>query len=196
MKTSVKLLYMAALFVVAGPASAAVYVPGDPEFRISTEPGKTIFNSPVINGVIGVLPSAAGTFTDDFEFIIPQNGIGSGSVTTTANLTTSSNYIKFLSVFFNGGAVPISVTTPASGGVMQTAGLTNVPIMEGMLNTIAVTYTTLGAGSYGGQLTFNAAAVPETATWAMFLMGFGIVGFAQRRKDRLRANYAAMRVAV
>ena len=56
-------------------------------------------------------------------------------------------------------------------------------------------------GSYGdnlGALTVNvnlpaAAAVPETATWGMMILGMGAVGFAMRRRQRVatRVSYAA-----
>lgn len=44
-----------------------------------------------------------------------------------------------------------------------------------------------GPGSYNGSLSFAAAAaptapVPEPATWAMMLVGFGAVGFGMRRR--------------
>jgi hypothetical protein len=44
-----------------------------------------------------------------------------------------------------------------------------------------------GAGQTGisdSFLTFAPAAVPEPATWAMMLMGFGAIGFAMRRSQR------------
>lgn len=40
------------------------------------------------------------------------------------------------------------------------------------------------AGSYSGSVT--SPAVPEPATWAMMILGFGAVGFAMRRKTVLR----------
>jgi hypothetical protein len=39
-------------------------------------------------------------------------------------------------------------------------------------------------GSYQGGLTFNASAVPEPATWAMMLVGFGAIGAAARSRRR------------
>ena len=46
--------------------------------------------------------------------------------------------------------------------------------------------------SIGGTLTPAVAAVPEPATWAMMLIGFGGLGFAMRRRPKtgLRVRYA------
>ncbi|MEG3122657.1 PEPxxWA-CTERM sorting domain-containing protein [Sphingomonas sp. GB1N7] len=35
-----------------------------------------------------------------------------------------------------------------------------------------------------------ASAVPETATWAMMIAGFGMIGFAMRRRSNVRVSYA------
>jgi hypothetical protein len=55
----------------------------------------------------------------------------------------------------------------------------------------AVGSTELSGGTFGGTLTF--AAVPEPATWALLILGFGLVGGALRRKERqtrVRYNFA------
>ena len=45
--------------------------------------------------------------------------------------------------------------------------------------------TFLGNTSEAGTVTISAVgAVPEPATWAMMLLGFGVVGFALRRRRR------------
>lgn len=45
-------------------------------------------------------------------------------------------------------------------------------------------------GSPAAQLTFSstAAPVPEPATWAMLLLGFGMVGFAMRKRSNVRTT--------
>lgn len=46
---------------------------------------------------------------------------------------------------------------------------------------------------YGLQTTFDfspASAVPEPATWAMMIGGFGIVGMAMRRRRRMTVSYS------
>ena len=167
--------------IFSTPAAAAVFLPGSANFIVSIPAGYTVSNAPYINATIGNTPTAAGTYTDDFEFTITQVGMGTGAIVTTSLSTMSSNYIDFLSVKFNGVAIPITTTTNPI--VVQTATTGGVPIMNGFLNDLQVTYTTNGAGAYGGQLTFEAGSVPEAATWATFILGFAVIGMGLRRKQ-------------
>jgi hypothetical protein len=177
MRTSIAILGMISAAAFAVPASATVYIPGSPQFTVTPCCSQTVFTAPSIAGTIAVTTTTAGTFTDDFRFIIPQNGVGSGSVITTSTSTGSSNHINILSVTFDGNIVP-----GIYGGnqLVQFAALTGVPITAFATNDLIITYHTNGSGTYGGNLTFD--AVPEPATWATFLLGFGFLGMALRRK--------------
>lgn len=179
MKINLAMLAAISTLAVAVPASATttVYIPGSPQFTVTPQ-GGTIFTAPSIVGNIQLIPPGAGTFTADFRFTIPQNGLGSGNVTTSFNLVGGINYIKFLSVTFDGMIVPI---TMSNGGLTSTASLSNVTILKNIQNDLIVTYFAQQYGTIGGTLTFD-TAVPEPATWATFLLGFGIIGFALRRK--------------
>ena len=44
--------------------------------------------------------------------------------------------------------------------------------------------------SWSVQLTGNTGAVPEPATWAMMIAGFGMVGGAMRRRSKVTVSYA------
>ena len=99
-----------------------------------------------------------------------------------------------LSVVVNGLAANLTLED-ANGNVCPTRGvgtcganetwsLNNVPITFGVLNSIDVTGLSRGNGSYGGNATFI-PAVPEPATWAMLLVGFGAIGFSMRRRRAL-----------
>ena len=41
-----------------------------------------------------------------------------------------------------------------------------------------------------GTITQRAAAVPEPATWAMFIGGFGLIGSAMRRRQKVAVTFA------
>lgn len=69
----------------------------------------------------------------------------------------------------------------------QQAAIDDVASYPGSDFKFTGTYT-LGADTGSG--TFNISAVPEPATWAMFLLGFGAIGFAMRRKPASSATAA------
>lgn len=168
-----------------------------PNSVVHPTPGQTatFFASGVsgpISATFGDTGIKAGMFTDNFEFTIAQNGIGSGSVTTSVSVNGvhGSLDLDFLSVMVNGLAAT-AVYRDAAGnvctnynvgtcGATETFAINNVPIVANVLNTISITGISRGNGSYGGQATFT-PSVPEPSTWAMMLVGFGAVGFGMRR---------------
>ena len=150
-----------------------------------------IFSGP-ISATYGRSGLTAGTFTDNFFFTIPQNGLGSGSITSIlAGLSGSATDLDFLSVSFDNGSGPVSVPT-SNLGFQETGGIANVPITTGIQNILSITYLSRGEGSYGGNLSFVPSAVPEPGTWLMMLMGFGGLGMVIRRRRRQtsRVSYA------
>jgi hypothetical protein len=167
-----------AAFAIAPAASATVYmVNATPFFTATPGPDGTFAGAFKITGI------AAGAFSDSFTFTLPANGLGSGTVTTSASVVGSPNDLDFTSVFVNGIAAPITLLDPA--GLGEVAFKNQVPIVAGMLNTITVSGFSRGGGAYGGQLSFiPTAMVPEPATWAMMLVGFGLMSVAMRYRRR------------
>lgn len=151
-------------------------------FNISTTPPATIFDG-VISASLGRNGIAAGAgIVDRFIFTIPQTGTGSGTVSTSlSGMIGQPTDINFTSITLNGNVIPII----GSGTAVEFAGISGISIMNGVQNILSITYDSFGDGSYGGNLTFTpAAAVPEPATWAMMLAGFGAIGFGMRRKRK------------
>lgn len=76
----------------------------------------------------------------------------------------------------------INFFTLGSSGTLTFTGLTS---LYGLVNDT-------NSGNNTGAFEINVSAVPEPATWAMMLMGFGMVGAGvrSRRKQSVRVTYA------
>ncbi len=198
----------ASALAIGSAASAVVIMPGAPltggsdpttSFLVSGN----IFSGP-ISATIGHTGIATGSFSDTFQFTIPQTGTGSGTISTTVDVGDFLGItdLDIDSVIVNGltatqtlrdiDGLACLVEGVGTCGATETFALSNVPILSGVLNTIVVSGTSRGLGSYGGSLTFSPAAapsVPEPATWAMMLFGFAGIGWQLRRK-RSSAGFA------
>jgi hypothetical protein len=130
--------------------------------------------TPTFSSVTAIFGSAeSGAFDDIFTFTLPLDGLGSGSVSTS--FSGPGNFLQITGVIING--VSESVTAAA-------LGISGVPITANVLNTIEIIGTATGTGTFSGTATFTAAtAVPEPATWATFLLGFGFLGLGLRRRS-------------
>jgi hypothetical protein len=121
-----------------------------------------------------------GEFTDNFTLDFGQTGLFSLSLTEVAAQT--ANNLEFLSVTVNGVAATLF---SAPGGEPDFASLVGLAI-AGVAN-ITVHGTSNGNGVYGGTYSFApSSAVPEPATWAMMLIGFGGIGYSMRRRPARR----------
>lgn len=181
---------------LTSPNQGTVAPGQDIYFNVSPQLTATSAPTPV-TAFFGDIGIPTGAFTDMYTFLSPFPATASGSVTTSvANLAFGSSIDTTLSsVTFNGVTVAPTYfdvngnvcTTPRVGscGASTTFSLNNVPINYGpnSPNTITVSGTSLGNGSYAGQGSLI-PAVPEPATWAMMLLGFGAVGFAMRRSRK------------
>jgi len=160
-----------AALAFAPAANATTYPIGSPNFFITSGTPFT----PSITAVFFNSFSAKTTFDDLFTFTIPQNGLGSGSISTS--FSSSKNKLVITDLIVNG--TWYSVPSNPSG---QSLTLNGVPIIANVLNTIEVKGFVKKTGSYAGTVTFNATAVPEAATWSMMLGGFAMIGAAMRRR--------------
>ena len=95
------------------------------------------------------------------------NGLTSGTWAT-------SFFVEFLVVKASNEFVLYKLATPAKSGTWNTFNITNKKGVPHGLSHLAF------LGSDGFDPT--GGGVPEPATWAMLLSGFGLVGFAARRR--------------
>jgi len=179
---------LAGTMMWAAPASAVVTATYPVDSIPPLEGPFVATGTGVITGTINVIHDFTDDFEDTFTFTLPDNGTGSGSITTSAGAIAQlglSGDMDFTSVTINGAIVPITRTPSDAQDVIETASTFGVPITLGFLNQLVVTGHSNGPSSYGGQITFvPTPSVPEPATWAMMLIGFGVVGFAIRRQKK------------
>ncbi len=163
-------------------------------------------NVNVVNGTFSSNPPNTNLAYEGTQYLdlVGEGGTGSISqnLTTVANqwytlsfmyshnlfagLTSASadifiNNIFFGSVTHTGGSNSDLAWTAFSGDFLATGTTTNLRFVN-----------TAGSTNEGVFLdAINVAAVPEPATWAMMLVGFGGMGLAMRRSNKRKHNVLA-----
>jgi len=120
---------------------------------------------------------------DSFVFTIPQNGSGSGNFSTS--FTVTSNEFTLTDILFNGQSFFSQVTVGAHGWSLSIDD--PLPITANLQNTLEIIGSVKGINGYSGNLTF--AAVPEASSWAMLVLGFGLLGVAMRSRRRAAVSF-------
>ena len=101
----------------------------------------------------------------------------------TAAVAGGANDVDILAAYLSGGSIVGNLNLLPD---MDNTDLNEDYSLNALLDAGTYTLTIEGTrgttGSFGGNVAFTAQAVPEPATWGMMLMGFGVVGFAMRRR--------------
>ena len=117
-----------------------------------------------------------------------------GRISSSANDTALGNTFdaSFVGESLATSDVPASMDTPYSAS--------GTPAIDGFSNDFHIAYgpnggitqNATGSLSPATVLVAVAAAVPESATWAMMIAGFGVVGYTMRRHRKIsaRVSYA------
>ncbi|WP_294198354.1 FxDxF family PEP-CTERM protein [uncultured Sphingomonas sp.] len=161
---------VAAAFAMSTPAMAAT------EIVLGPTGSQVQFGDFTITG----LGSATNQFAD-YYFTVPSSGIVSASGTATISLATNSS-IKLTSIVLNG--VTALATLRADGSAYD-AAINNVATIANP-QTLRVNYDVMNVGRATGTVSWTSSAVPEPGTWALMILGFGVVGYAMRRRTSVR----------
>jgi hypothetical protein len=169
---------VAALFMagVGAPASAAVITP-QIDGNAGSFSNPTVACTPTVNSC----PNGQ-SFTDTVTFTTPTgyNNV-SAILNSTFNTSNPLTNLNFNSVTLNNGTTTTAFNI--ANGVFDSASREMIALTAGASNVLTINGTTFGDASYSGTLSFGqTAAVPEPATWALMLIGFGAVGFSMRRR--------------
>ncbi|WP_435530023.1 FxDxF family PEP-CTERM protein [Phenylobacterium koreense] len=132
-----------------------------------------------ISGAFGYNEIGAGDFSHVFDFNLPA-GVSNASIVSSLIFDVAETDINFSSVTLNGVEFNIEKV-----GDKESRFLDNLAIVAGPQQLIVKGWSG-GNGSYGGQLSFApTGAVPEPATWAMMIIGFGAAGTMVRNRRKL-----------
>ena len=125
-------------------------------------------------------PITLGLFTDNFVIDLTNNSLTNGGLISVSlgggnniDFTCQACSVRLDSTLFS----------LMSTGTLDVFTL-NPTLLTTGLHTLSVTgnIVTGPSASYSGTINFNTPAVPEPATWAMMLLGFGGIGFMMRRR--------------
>ena len=123
---------------------------------------------------------------DSNGVLINQNDDGGGNVPADPN--TGSHYDTYLQSLLAPGAYTVSVMVYPNfaNGPTLADGFRGASSYNG--RTTAFAFDVLGADQAVGP---GSGAVPEPATWAMMIMGFGLMGGALRsQRSKPKVSYA------
>jgi hypothetical protein len=180
MKSTVLAAAMTAAIVISAPASAAtVSFAGDTT-------GSPTFNRPA--GTSGLSSIGTAVAYDFYTFSVDT----AGSYALAAISSFDNYLLLYQGAFDPASSLTNLVAANDDGGGGSNALLTNA-LLSGTSYTVVVTgFSNSDVGIYGlgisGPGAISVAAVPEPATWALMILGFGAVGGAMRRRQSVKAT--------
>lgn len=137
--------------------------------------------------------SLANPFTELLTFTTDVAGVLNILFNSTAQ--DEANNVTFTNAFLTGSGITGSVPVlEILGDPNETRALNGFGVGPGTFTLTIQGTPGLENGALGGTVAFRAsqaAAVPEPATWALMLLGFGAIGFSMRRRRQGRFIYQA-----
>lgn len=172
---------VAALAFSAMPAQAAIYLvtgtgQGDGTLQIVRQPGE-------------VSPFYPQRLQLSFSYYVdsenPGFGAGSPGISNTGTgIFFDRNFTGGAREVLNFSGLGSDLLAGGTGTGTASAAMFN-DTRSFTLNNVSVTFSTQLVTDFTGNLGlrgFGAAAVPEPATWAMMIAGFGLIGLFTRRR--------------
>jgi hypothetical protein len=196
MRKMISAAVAALAITMAAPAAATVTVTctdNNAGYDCTPVSGQTIGSLGVDANLVGT-SSLHSTFLD-FDFtgstLVITHPFDGGNIGFGGDTTTTAHDIVFTSSTPFDFASLVSTSVGGGIGVPNVIGFTanNVSLNDGAL-TIHLGGTTWEDRSVAVISLATPAAVPEPATWAMMLLGFGAIGFWTRRKRHLTSAYS------
>nr|WP_295372407.1 PEPxxWA-CTERM sorting domain-containing protein [uncultured Sphingosinicella sp.] len=136
-----------------------------------------------LQGVATIMDYEPG-FSDGFSFNYSSTAY-TGSIGVFEGFSGTGKLLATLTLSPNAGSCPgyNAQFCPFSAVGVSFTGTAHSIAFGGVANQIAFDDITFGSATPGG----GAGAVPEPATWAMLLVGFGLIGGTMRRGRRTLA---------
>lgn len=179
MRKSVVLATAVSAFVfTTAPATAATVI-----YDATINPGGAVTLKPAGPGAVSSklgfsVSGTPGAFTATFRFSNPFNP---AMATGSASFDFDPDVLTFTSGTFGPGST-FAIAAPGSGSAI-TVSLAN---LAGGAQTLTLNGNFAAGGNnfadIGGSLNLVGGLVPEPATWALFILGFGAIGGALRRR--------------
>lgn len=170
---------VAAIAVSAAPATAATVI-----YDATINPGGNVILKPAGPGAVSSklgfsVSGTPGAFTATFNFLNPFT---SAVATGSASFDFDPDVLTFTSGSFGPGST-FAIAAPGTGSAI-TVSLANLAAGPQTL-TLNGNFAA-GGNSFadiGGSLNLVGGLVPEPTTWALFILGFGAIGGALRRRS-------------
>ena len=176
----------AVALAIGSAASAQVTVTGTSTGLITTP----VVGSPTSLSFGYTEAGSDSPFSEWLTFTNALSGIYSITLSTSTTTAGSSTDVDFnpLQVYLTGStfAGQLFLSPDIDNTDLNEDYFLNTSILGDGTYTLNIGGTRGTAGSFGGNISFAAAAVPEPGTWMMMLLGFGAIGFSVRRSRRLK----------